>query len=121
MPSCLGLRVPAHPDAAAGLGMDAVQWAREGLVDLIVPCPFWASSDFDIPVELWRERLGTAADRVTVAPGLEYNSRPWPGGAAVANDLAALRRFRRLGLSPRCRQPVPVQLDGQRDPTGRVE
>jgi len=92
-PVLLGVRVPAHPDAAAGLGMDAVFWAQEGLVDLVVPCPFWSSSDFDIPVELWRERLAKAADRVTVAPGLEYNARPWPGGQAVANDLASARGF----------------------------
>jgi hypothetical protein len=89
----LSVRVPAHPDAASGLGMDAVLWAREGLVDMIVPCPFWTSSDFDIPIELWRERLGEAADRVTLAPGIEHNARPWPGAAAVANDLAALRGF----------------------------
>lgn len=92
-PILLGVRVPAHPDAAAGLGMDGVAWAREGLVDLLIPCPFFSSSDFDIPVELWRERLGDAAERVTVAPGLEFNSRPWPGGAAVANDLACARGF----------------------------
>ena len=95
----LGVRVPAHPDAAAGLGMDGVAWAREGLVDLIVPCPFWSSSDFDIPVELWRERLGEAADKVTVAPGLEYNARPWPGGAAVANDLACTEDLPRRLIS----------------------
>ncbi len=89
----LGVRVPAHPDAAAGLGMDAVLWATEGLVDLVVPCPFWTTSDFDIPVELWHERLGSAAERVTIAPGVEYNARPWPSGAAVANDLPALRGF----------------------------
>ena len=100
-PILFGVRVPAHPDAAAGLGMDAVAWARAGLVDLIVPCPFWSSSDFDIPVELWRERLGAVADQVTVAPGLEYNARPWPGGAAVANDLACAQRIRRLGSSAR--------------------
>jgi len=92
-PIRLGVRCPAHPDASAGLGMDAERWAREGLVDLIVPCPFWSSSDFDIPVEVWRERLGAAADRVTVAPGIEHNARPWPGGEAVANDLASLRGF----------------------------
>lgn len=92
-PIQLAVRVPAHPDAAAGLGMDAVRWAGEHLVDLIVPCPFWSSSDFDIPVELWFERLGAAAERVTVAPGIEHNARPWPGGEAVANDLAALRGF----------------------------
>ncbi len=92
-PIRLGVRVPAHPDAASGLGMDAVGWAREQLVDMIVPCPFWSSSDFDIPVELWKERLWSAAGRVTVAPGIEHNARPWPAGAAVANDLAALRGF----------------------------
>jgi len=92
-PVLLGVRVPAHPDAASGLGMDAVSWARDGLVDMVVPCPFWTSSDFDIPVELWHERLGKAAERVTVAPGIEHNARPWPGAAAVANDLASLRGF----------------------------
>lgn len=92
-PVLLGVRVPAHPDAAAGLGMDGIAWAREGLVDLLVPCPFFSSSDFDIPVELWHERLGDAASRVTVAPGLEHNSAPWPGGAVVPNDLACARGF----------------------------
>ena len=92
-PILLAVRAPAHPDAASGLGMDAVLWASEGLVDLIVPCPFWTSSDFDIPVELWHQRLGDTAGRVVVAPGLEYNARPWPGGQAAANDLASARGF----------------------------
>ncbi|MBN2450012.1 MAG: hypothetical protein JXR77_06465, partial [Lentisphaeria bacterium] len=92
-PVRLGCRVPAHPDAASGLGMDGVTWAREGWVDMLVPCPFWSSSDFDIPVELWRERLGEAATRVVVAPGIEHNSRPWPAAVPVANDLPLLRGF----------------------------
>lgn len=89
----LGVRVPTHPDAAAGLGMDAVAWARNGLVDWIVPAPFWTSSDFDIPVEVWHDRLGDARQRVTVVPALEYNARPWPSAPAVANDLASARGF----------------------------
>lgn len=92
-PIKLGARVPTHPDAARGLGMDAVRWAKEGLVDMLVPCPFWTSSDFDIPVELWREQLGDARAKVVLAPGLEFNSRAWPGGAAMANDLPATRGF----------------------------
>ena len=92
-PIRLGVRVPTHPDAAAGLGMDGVTWAREGLVDLVVPCPFWTSSDFDIPVELWKERLGGQAAKVAVVPGLEFNARPWPNGAPVANDLPSVYGF----------------------------
>ncbi|HNS22853.1 MAG TPA: hypothetical protein PKH24_20305 [Sedimentisphaerales bacterium] len=98
-PILLGVRVPAHPDAAALLGMDGVQWARDGLVDVLVPCPFWSSSDFDIPVELWKERLGPAAGSVGVAPGLEYNARPWPGGKAVANTLGSAYGFAASSLA----------------------
>jgi hypothetical protein len=92
-PIQLGARVPAHPDAAKGLGMDGVRWAREGLVDMLVPCPFWTTTDFDIPVELWRERLGDAAENVVIAPGIEHNSRASSGAGAVANDLASTRGF----------------------------
>jgi len=98
-PIGLGVRVPAHPDAAALLGMDGVRWAKDGLVDLLVPCPFWSSSDFDIPVELWKERLGSAAANVAIAPGLEFNARPWPGGQAVANTLASAYGFAASGLA----------------------
>jgi hypothetical protein len=89
----LAARVPAHPDAAKGLGMDGVRWAKEGLVDMLVPCPFWLTSDFDIPVELWREQLGVEGAAVKLAPGLEFNSRAWPGGAPMANDLPSTRGF----------------------------
>lgn len=97
-PILLGVRAAAHPDAAAGLGVDAARWAREGLVDLIVPAPFWSSSDFDIPVELWREKIGAAADRVPVLPALEHNARAWIRGATVANDLASAYGFAATAL-----------------------
>jgi hypothetical protein len=89
----LGARVPADPDAARGLGMDGVRWAKEGLIDMLVPCPFWTTSDFDIPVEKWRDQMGDAAKGIVLAPGLEFNIRAWPGGGALANDLETVRGF----------------------------
>lgn len=86
-------RVPAHPDAAVGLGMDGIAWAQEGLIDILVPTPFWATADFDIPVELWRERLGDADADVIVTPGQEILVRAHPGGPAIPNDLASVRGF----------------------------
>ncbi len=77
----LGARVPSRPQTAAGLGMDAVTWARKGLVDLLVPTPFWATIETDMPMELWKELLyGT---NVTLAAGLElqlleYWNPPYP-------------------------------------------
>ena len=66
-PIKLGARVPTLPDAAKGLGMDGVTWVREGLVDMLVPTPFWATTDFDIPITLWRERIGGAAKNIVMA------------------------------------------------------
>ena len=89
----LGARVPAVPDAAIGLGMDGVTWAREGLIDMLVPTPFWTSSDFDIPIEQWRERIGSTTVYVLLAAGLEFNLRAHPGGKPVANNLESVRGF----------------------------
>jgi len=98
-PIYIAVRVPAHPDAASGLGMDAIAWAKTGLVELIIPCPFWTTSDYDIPVELWLERLGTTARNVAVIPGLEYNSRAFPSSKSVANTLGSARGFAATALA----------------------
>ena len=89
----LAARVPADPDAAVGLGMDGVRWAREGLIDILVPTPFWATADFNIPVEEWKRRIGDACAHVIVAPGTEVLVRAYPGGEALTNDLASVYGF----------------------------
>ncbi len=76
----LGARVPSRPQTAAGLGMDAVAWARKGLVDMLVVTPF-LFVETDIPMELWKELLDGA--NVTLAAGLErilleYWNPPYP-------------------------------------------
>ena len=93
----LGARVPAHPDAARGLGMDGVRWVQEGLIDMLVPTPFWTTSDFDIPLELWRERVGEKIERIVLAPGLEHNVRPHPSGKALPNTMESTRGFAAAG------------------------
>ena len=81
-PIRLGVRVPSRPETAKGLGLDAVAWAREGLIDLLVATPRWATLEFDMPLRQWRELLGTS--KTTLAGGLEIRYQPWPGGPASA-------------------------------------
>lgn len=76
----LGVRVPSRPETARKLGMDAMAWAKEGLVDLVVPTPFWATCEFDMPMQEWRNLLG---DRVRLAGGLEIRYEPVPNGPAT--------------------------------------
>lgn len=92
-PIKLGARVPTHPDAAKGLGMDGVTWAREGLVDMLVPTPFWATTDFDIPIELWRGRIGSAAKNIVLAAGAEILVRAYPSAKPIEEDITSTRGF----------------------------
>ena len=77
-PVRLGVRVPSRPETAAGMGLDAEAWAREGLIDLLVPTPRWATLEFDMPVREWRKIAD--ASNVTLAGGLEIGYRPYIDG-----------------------------------------
>jgi len=87
-PIRLGVRVPSRPETALGMGLDAVTWAKEGLIDLLVVTPRWATLEFDMPIRQWRQMLGTS--EVTLAGGLEIRYQPYPGGPAsiVTLELA---------------------------------
>jgi len=88
-PVRLGCRVPSDPETARLLGMDGVTWARKGLVDLLVPTPFWATCEFDMPMQEWKRLLeGT---NCTLAGGLEIRYQPFPAAPAttMTPELAA--------------------------------
>jgi len=87
-PVALGVRAPSRPEVAAALGLDAIAWAKEGLIDALVTTPRWATLEFDLPLAQWRQALGAA--KVTLAGGLEVLYRPVPDGPAtvVSPELA---------------------------------
>ncbi len=72
----LSARVASRLESALGLGMDAVAWARRGLIDMLTITPFWATIEPDMPVESWRALLG--GTRVKLAAGLELLLRSHP-------------------------------------------
>lgn len=75
-PIRLAARVPASPQAALGLGLDALAWADGRLIDMLIVAPFWETVDNDMPVELWRGLLDGKG--VTLAAGLELLIRAYP-------------------------------------------
>jgi endo-1,4-beta-xylanase len=88
-PIQLVVRVPARPEVSLGTGLDAVTWARQGLIDHLIVCPFWATTDFDIPVEEWHSLLkGTG---VEITAGLEALVRSHPAARAFTNTDDTLR------------------------------
>ncbi len=72
----LGERIPAGLEAAYYSGFDALTWAREGLVDVLVPTPRWGTCEPDMPLELWKTAL--AGTKTALAPGIEICMRESP-------------------------------------------
>jgi hypothetical protein len=92
-PIKLAARVPATPEYAYGLGLDGAAWAREGLIDMLIPTPFFLPADFDIPMEQWRELLGPASKNVVLAAGMEQHIRGNPKQDTILNDAETMRGF----------------------------
>ena len=92
-PIKIAVRVPALPEAATGKGLDAVAWAREGLVDMLIPSLRWQTADFDIPIDRWRRLLGDACERVTLAAGMERRIQPHDEGNINLSCRGTIRGF----------------------------
>lgn len=98
----IAVRVPSRPETAAGLGIDAVAWAREGLVDIVTVTNFWRTADSAMPVYLWRRLLPS---RVELAAGLELGCNAFPGSVAAggrawqSNSLETVRGLAACYLS----------------------
>ncbi len=78
-PIQLSIRVPSRPEVCARFGLEPAAWAKEGLIDVLVPTPRWASLEFDIPIAEWR-RLLEGTD-VVLLGGLEVLYRPFRNAA----------------------------------------
>lgn len=66
-----------------GIGLDAITWAKRGLIDHLIVSPNWGTTEFDIPLEQWIEQLN--GTRVGVTAGLEALIQSYPGGPALPN------------------------------------
>ena len=53
----LAIRIPAGIETCFDLGFDVCRWAREGLIDRIVPTSRWSTTDTDLPIAMWRSAL----------------------------------------------------------------
>ena len=75
-PVLLGVRVPSRPEVARRAGLDAAAWARAGLVDVVVPSPFWTTTDFDVPMVEWRRLLEGTGAQLGAPAEIRYQSVP---------------------------------------------
>ena len=121
------VRVASMPEAAIGLGTDAVQWAREGLVDWVAPCNFFTTADFALPYSEWKAKLAAANQNVRLLGAFDFagvaRENGWiPQGVTQAEFCGYLERmyaadvvdFEAFNLFVYSENPVSrfVQIDG---------
>ena len=82
----LAVRVPPTPENARFMGMNADDWAREGLIDIIIPAPFF-HTDYSISVNDWQKAIGEKATKnVKIIPCSECQVKSHPAKLHVSMD-----------------------------------
>ena len=78
----LAVRVPSRPDTARRLGLDAVTWAKNALIDWVIPTASVGAitTEFDMPIHLWRDLLEPCG--VKLAGCVEPGVLRYPGAGA---------------------------------------
>ncbi len=69
----VAVRVPYDPEVCEEFGFNVAAWAREGLVDVVIPAPFFMAAS-DLPVEDWREALDGTKALLVPDLGCEVNA-----------------------------------------------
>jgi len=67
-PMRLAVRIPPTPQEAERLGFNAIVWAREGLVDVVIPDAFWEMPS-NLPVAEWVNLLRGTKVRLVMGTG----------------------------------------------------
>ena len=81
-PITVAVRLLTKPAHSRDLGMEADVWSKEGIVDVIIPSPYFGDLPQNIPLREWREWTGNKAEIVPCAdyglsePGRAETLRP---------------------------------------------
>lgn len=67
-PITCAVRLLPRPKESAERGLEVGVWAKEGLIDAVIPCNFYVDIDFNIPVQEWR---ALTDGRVKIYPGTD--------------------------------------------------
>ena len=81
------VRVPSRPEDALRNGFDVPLWIREKLIDHLTVSNYFAATDFDPPVELWRMIVG---NDFPLSVGLDINCMQYPGIKAGFRNTAEI-------------------------------
>ena len=102
----VAVRVPHDHEACAELGFNVVRWAKEGLVDVVIPAPFIRSAP-DLPVSKWLKALAGTKVRLVPDLGCEVDCPDRTRTPTVYRSVA--KSFLAQGASGVCLYNLPYK------------
>ena len=89
----VAVRVPICPKISRSVGLNADEWAKMGLIDVLVTSQSY-QTHFDMRIEEWREAIGDAQKHVSIVAATDHGFNPYPCG-----ELWDAPRGRRTSMS----------------------
>jgi len=93
-PMQVAIRMPTSPAAALAAGFEVTEIAKQGLVDVIIPCIGSPGVCWDLPWEEWTRTVGAVAPKVRLVAGTTagYGDRGrWHSPASLRAWAATMR------------------------------
>ena len=94
--------VLSSPETALGSGTDAVTWAKEGLIDVLLVANFFPSVDFETPWREWCDMIHAVNPKVRIVPRIDDGVMKTPYKRLFLGEAEYNAYFERL-LAQGCR------------------
>ena len=90
----IAARIPVTPSIGRSYGLDGVAWAKDHSVDIIIPSNFFRPTNFDIPVEIWKNEIGKG-NKCMIVPGADaaFFSLKNKSKRHMLNSIETMRAF----------------------------
>lgn len=91
-PVKVAVRVSSFIAGAEANGFDIVTWAKEGLVDVVIPSVGYWTPDYNMKVDEWRTVLGSLGRKITILPSTDIGMQSFNRyRMLIWHDMAFLR------------------------------
>ncbi len=87
----LAVHIASDVQTNFDFGLDVVKWAREGLVDMIIPSGRFSSADNNMPIRQWKSLLEPYG--TIVAAGLDWRLAPYQYEQSIDPTIETFAAF----------------------------
>lgn len=98
-PIKIAVRVPSSPEISLSFGLDAITWANQKTIDILIPTNWYHPTNLDIPIEKWKKNIKSTECMVVAGADAVYCISDNPYLKRMTNSIESMRGFAALAYS----------------------